>query len=309
LECLAKTIHVPADYPTIQEAINLALPGDTVKVAEGKYRESVRMHFEVNLIGAGAGKSKIKPIDDTTKKPIVITSDRCILEGFTFLGATKNSPAAILVENTSPTIRNNVIKRNLTIGILVKHKKASPLIEHNRIYKNKYTGIKVLKTGGRIIANELFDNFGPGISLLDAYSAIENNYIYKNHNTGITTGIARIKKSSEESQDPFIHKNKIENNKAGGIATDNSSPSIIGNTISSKGKPTILLFSSNSVIKDNKLTSSGPPAIRINNTSSPIVENNVINGTLRFAIINDSKTARIRNNTINSKWTPGIPIK
>jgi parallel beta-helix repeat protein len=308
-ECLTKTIQVPVDYSTIQQALNSASPGDTVKVAEGKYRENIYMRAGINLVGAGAEKSKIKPVNNTTDIPTVVAADQCVLEGFTFLGASKNSPAAILVENVSPTIRNNVIKKNMTAGILVKYKRANPVIKRNVIYKNKLAGIKIVLCGGRVTANEVFGNVGPGISLLDAYPIIEGNYIYQNNETGITTGVGQIKKASEESREAFIYKNRIEYNNAGGIATEKSSPSIIANSISNKGKPAILLFSSNSVIKDNVLISNGPPAVRINSSSSPIVEKNIIEGTLRFAIMNDSRTARIRNNTINSKWTPGMPVK
>jgi len=38
---LSDTIHVPADYPTIQEAINTSVNGDTVLVAPGTYVENI----------------------------------------------------------------------------------------------------------------------------------------------------------------------------------------------------------------------------------------------------------------------------
>ncbi len=309
VECPAKTIHVPGNYFTIQDAINAAQPGDTVKVAAGKYRENIRMRDRVNLVGAGAGKSKIKPADDTSRKPILVAADQCLLEGFTFLWASKSSPAAILIENNSPTISNNVIKRNQCSGILIKFQGAAPLIERNRIYKHNGVGIKAIVSGGRIIANEIFANSSSGISLMDAFPTIEDNYIYKNLDAGISASGAKTKKSWAEPREAFIHKNKIEDNKSAGVAMENSSPTILDNTISNKGKPALLLFSSNSVIKKNILISNGPPAIRIDATSSPIVEDNIIKGALRFPIMNDSKTARMRNNTIDSKWVPGIPIK
>ena len=37
----ADVIHVPADYPTIQEAINAAVNGDTVLVSPGTYVENI----------------------------------------------------------------------------------------------------------------------------------------------------------------------------------------------------------------------------------------------------------------------------
>ena len=35
----AETINVPADYTTIQDAINASSTGDTIKIAEGSYFE------------------------------------------------------------------------------------------------------------------------------------------------------------------------------------------------------------------------------------------------------------------------------
>ena len=49
----ATIINVPGDYPTIQQGINAAGPGDTVLVAPDTYYENVQMAEGVNLIGSG----------------------------------------------------------------------------------------------------------------------------------------------------------------------------------------------------------------------------------------------------------------
>ena len=51
--------NVPADYPTIQAAINAASTGDTVKVAAGTYSENVTLKSGICLEGAGIDQTVI----------------------------------------------------------------------------------------------------------------------------------------------------------------------------------------------------------------------------------------------------------
>ena len=55
----AATINVPADYPTIQAAVNSATSGDTIHVAAGTYTEQVTITRSLDLIGAGEGSTTI----------------------------------------------------------------------------------------------------------------------------------------------------------------------------------------------------------------------------------------------------------
>ena len=57
----AAIIKVPADQPTIQDAVNAANPagGDTIQVDPGTYAETVTIDRQVILEGAGSGSTTI----------------------------------------------------------------------------------------------------------------------------------------------------------------------------------------------------------------------------------------------------------
>jgi len=76
------TITVPDDYPTIQEAVDAAIPGDTVRVRSGIYREEVRINESVSLIGENPETTIIQGYVITTP-PWENSVDSVRIEGFT----------------------------------------------------------------------------------------------------------------------------------------------------------------------------------------------------------------------------------
>ena len=57
LPAAAAIIHVPADQPTIQTAIDQAVAGDTVLVAPGTYFENITMKSGVVVPCGACGRS------------------------------------------------------------------------------------------------------------------------------------------------------------------------------------------------------------------------------------------------------------
>ena len=108
------TINVPADYSTIQDAINAANNGDTVLVAPGTYVENIDFIAKPITVMSSDGP-EITIIDgslgDTVVRCTSLEVRDSILDGFTLTGGTGISGhgGAIFIGASSPTIINNII--------------------------------------------------------------------------------------------------------------------------------------------------------------------------------------------------------
>ena len=77
----AKTITVPDDYSSIQEAINKADPGDTVYVKAGDYNGSLN-HKKINSL-VGEKGARINNWVITVQPAILVTATNVTIKGLT----------------------------------------------------------------------------------------------------------------------------------------------------------------------------------------------------------------------------------
>lgn len=100
---------------SIQEAIDIARPGDRIEVTGGTYFENVVVSKRVSLIGIG------RPVIDAGQKgsAITITADGggVLVEGFAIRNSSLSSidlyePAGIRLQSDGNTIRGNIISGN-----------------------------------------------------------------------------------------------------------------------------------------------------------------------------------------------------
>ena len=113
----AVTIHVPADKPSIQEAIDSAKLGDTVQVASGEYRENILILKGIDLIGAGAGQTIIKSSANEIVKIVKVLNGK--FSGFTIDGLMTARQA--IVAEQSQVVISEVNITNIFNGILCNY--------------------------------------------------------------------------------------------------------------------------------------------------------------------------------------------
>jgi len=235
----ATIINVPDDFPTIQEAINNSVNGDTILVATGTYYENIKFNGknillssyyifnnDVSYISNTIINGSQPQHPDTASCVLIINGEdsTAILQGFTLREGTGTKwidehgagtyveGGGILITQSSPTIKNNLIIENEAIrtglGITsaggggIRVGDGNPHIINNVIMSNSamYGGGIVLNYTGAIIRNNIFYNnsvyqastgptFGGGgiwayNNLGSTPKIIENNTILYNSSSG-----------------------------------------------------------------------------------------------------------------------------
>jgi len=139
----AATINVPGDYATIQGAIDNAVGGDTVLVADGTYVENINfLGKDITVRSQNGAATTI--IDghaaDTTVSFISGEGAGSVLDGFSVINGFGRFWSGIDCDASSPTIQNCNISYNSGSGIGCRSS-SSPVIFNCNIHNNQGYGI------------------------------------------------------------------------------------------------------------------------------------------------------------------------
>jgi hypothetical protein len=154
-----KTVNVPGDFATIQEAIDAVTKGDTIIVAAGTYNETLFISKNhITLQGSGAGSTII---DGGGQNVVTINgSQGLVFEGFTL----QNGSFGIFSLCATLEVNDVIVQDNSSDGIHIDGNTAV-LFNDCMVYRSNQAGIVVFRNstatfGGTIISN---DNTGDGI--------------------------------------------------------------------------------------------------------------------------------------------------
>lgn len=134
---LAATINVPADFKTVQEAVNAASANDTIVVGEGTYMENITVPKPLVIRSSkGPAHSIIRAL--MVRSPVVtIAADGVTVEGLGFTGSDISGITLSGVRNSS--IINNETTGNW-IGITLRRSDGNK-ISGNTANLNRSYGI------------------------------------------------------------------------------------------------------------------------------------------------------------------------
>lgn len=182
------TLHVPADYPTIQAAINNARDGDTIQVSRGTYRENVVVNKTISLIGEDRSSTIIDGanVSDTIR----ITANNVTISGLTATNSNSTDAfSGISLGNArNSIISGNNVSGNNGFGISMFWGYNNSIV-NDIITNNGMDGIRIdgINASSQVVNNTIESNQIDGIFLYVASDVlIENNVILSNNHTGIS---------------------------------------------------------------------------------------------------------------------------
>jgi hypothetical protein len=234
----AATMQVPAEFPTIQAAIDAAQRGDTVVVSAGTYHERIRLKAGIVVRSAGDDargrlglrRAETTIIDGAFEKasgPGVTMAEDSTLDGFTVTGVGKydeklwNKHHATQGEEQShEPIGAPGTAGIAVIGISTCH------VTHNIVHHIGYTGIAIMGQDGKrvapgVVQNICYRNMGGGIGSMQRSTAIiESNICFENFYAGI----------GHDDASPLVLNNTCYDNVRAGIGvSEGSCPIVRGN--------------------------------------------------------------------------------
>jgi peptide/nickel transport system substrate-binding protein len=314
----------PADFHTIQEAINAANPRDTIYVYNGTYHENVVVNKALTLTGEDRSNTIINGSGLQYLGALVtIEPDNVDFAGFTVTDALNEG---IIVEASQHCeVLNNIVCFTGDRGIRLEGG-GNNTVYNNIVYNSSaYGGIEAINSDNNTIYNNLayFNQWGIATNH-GSYNHIYNNTVYSNWGTGIhidwpSTG--NIVSSNNVSSNTEIgicvmnqaSKTVIEGNKISGsfwgINLENSlKNSISGNTITTNTGGIGLHLSSNNSLTGNDMTNNEIGIfLNINSNNNSICRNTITTNYNNSIVLVYSSMNTISENTITNNYN-GIQV-
>ena len=234
----------PADFSTIQEAIDAATDGDEILVYSGTYYEHINLNKTLTLSGIG-----LPVINAGGGNGINITDDECLVQEFFIRSAYISSDVfatGINISSSNNTIINNTFFDNyycvyvnsygnsIMDNIFDDNEYVIHLASHSNVIAGNFMsyneeGISLAQAHNNTICNNTLTNTdGDGISLVQSH----NNLVINNNLSSRSYGVNNIILS--ESDDNIIKNNTCLGNGNGIVVLDSSNNVIYLNTLGNR---------------------------------------------------------------------------
>jgi len=252
--CEAAMIQVPSDYLNIQDALNAASDGDTVKVSSGVYYENIVWPSTdgIQLLGNGEDTvingGQISHVIEISKNSIGVITNKTLLSQFKITNGKHydGRGGGIYCKNVSPCISHLVIEGNLAnsygggfFAINSNVELSNSVVKYNYVNSNLSGGAGIsimysnLKLNNIVVQENTSADYGGGIFCSDSELNATNILIVKNFSKNSGGGIYSME-SNINLTNATIHSNSTNANQgvnAGGVFLITTHANIVNSII------------------------------------------------------------------------------
>ena len=285
----------PADFSSIQPAINVANAGDTVYVRTGIYFENVVVNKTISLIG----ENQVTTIIDGggTGDVVTVEAGYCLITNFTIRNSGTTFPnwpdqvdCGVYLKNTTNSFINNNMLVNNYVGIYFYP--SSNNTAFGNIVSNNDVGISVWSSNNTLMNNTVAGNFN-GISIMYcSANKLLGNIVKDNIYSGIDLYY---------TESNFLENNVMNDNRYSfGVSGFLLSTFVhdIGTSNTANGKPIYYLINS-----QNQEVPPDAGFVALVNCTNIIVRNLNLQKNLNGLIIAYTNNSLISgNNVTNNRW-------
>jgi len=281
-----------ADFTGIQEAVNIALPSDTIIVYNGTYTENVNVSKPLTIrTSLGDPEDTFVLAANSNNHVFVVTADYVNISGFTIKGATGlediagiylnsvdycnisdntatgNTFGFFMYSSDNNTLMNNTANSNILTGFLLKYS-SNNTITSNNVDSNNNFGIFISSSNYNTItcntANYNYFEIGSSGILINSsnYNTLTENTLNSN-----SIGI-KLKYSNNNT---LINNTAFLNNLVGILLDYSNHNAITKNTLNSNSIGIKLKYSNNNTLTKNSACMNNASGILLAQSSNNLI--------------------------------------
>ncbi|MBT0160806.1 PKD domain-containing protein [Candidatus Bathyarchaeota archaeon A05DMB-2] len=322
-----KTIIVPDDYPTIQEAINNASNGDTVYVRQGIYFENIILNKTISLVGENKTMTIIN--GNMTGTTVIVKAYNATIKEFTITNGTNGG--LVIFGSSEIIVANNVVTNNYGpkysyyfsgAGIIASNS-MNCIITQNLVSSNDETAIEIRSSNNITVDANNIDRNGGGIFISGSSGCIlrRNNITGHRLNFGVygwglSSYIHDIDSSNTINGKPIlylINRQHLQINpttfpEVGYLALINSTNIVLKDFVFKENYQGILLIATNNSAIQNVIVSNNTYGIHSFYSGGNEITDCITSGNWEGIFMRYSKTGNIFINLTASNNYEGLFI-